>query len=140
MEEETAQPHQNKHLHQHYIDKITLECMMNRHHYKQYLSKTHQTVDDAGAELEHNLGFYEEKLKESLLDLIHRQNLDNYSFETHELFEKLVNKLVRQYENIESISQEGGERTGGSEDEDANEKCDREEGEEGEEEDDDFIE
>jgi hypothetical protein len=105
--------------HRHYIDKITLECMMNRHHYKQYLSKTQQNVEDVDAELEAKLKKHESKLKESLFELMYRQNLDQYSLETHELFEKLVNKLVRQYENIESMAEE--ERVDEEEKEDATE-------------------
>ena len=50
---------------------------------------------------------------------MYRQNLDQYSLETHELFEKLVNKLVRQYENIESMAEE--ERVDEEEKEDATE-------------------
>ena len=89
-----------------FIDKITLECMMNRHHYKHYFSNHPLYVENTSVEFEKKLKLYQVNLKESLLDLVDGQNIDNYSLDTRELFEKLVNKLVKQYENTEQIQTE----------------------------------
>jgi hypothetical protein len=87
-----------------YIDKITMECMMNKKHYKTYLAKTNPTRLKESRELQHKInehGVFIEGIFENLLETAKKQlhgKSTNYNHELQHSFDVFIQNAVKYIE------------------------------------------
>ena len=80
-----------------YIDKITLECLMNKNHYNRYISKTNPEKFNAVREHYNNMLKYRERIIDLTNELI--QNPEKQiKTEVNESFDQYTKTLIRYFE------------------------------------------
>jgi hypothetical protein len=85
-----------------YIDKLTMEYMMNRHHYKKYLAKTDQKKYQETQHKTQLVETYQEDIQEMVSDLLSdfivRGNFTKYTNEVNLCFEPFMNACLRYFQ------------------------------------------
>ena len=95
-------PPPNSHDSKQFIDKLTMEYMMNRQHYKKYLAKTDQKKFQETQQKTQLVETYQEDIQEMVNDLlsdfIARGNFTKYTNEVNLCFETFMNACLRYFE------------------------------------------
>jgi len=91
-----------------YINKITMECMMNTSHYKSYLEKKDPSKSHEIRMMKKKIETYKPKIKEIFQDLLyHYGNTSVYqNTEMYRFFDLFVAQTVKHIENIQPVYDE----------------------------------
>ena len=82
---------------QSYIDKITLECLMNKNHYNRYISKANPEKFNVIREHYNNMSKYRDQIIDLTIELI--QNPEKQiNTEVNESFDQYTKTLIRYFE------------------------------------------
>jgi hypothetical protein len=80
------------------VDKLTMEYMMNRNHYKKYLAKTDTNRFQETQEKIETLRFYEDDIvsvtHDLILDFIQHGNFTKFTSTVHNSFDKFLNDCI----------------------------------------------
>lgn len=92
-----------------FVDRLTMEYMMNRQHYKKYLAKTDQKKYQETQHKTQLVETYQEDLQDMvhdlLTDFIARGNFTKYTNEVNQCFETFMNACLRYFEEHPPPSQ-----------------------------------
>ena len=108
----------------HYVDKLTMELMMNRSHYKKYLANTnplrYQETQEKTEKIQRNRSAILEITETQLTEFIRHMHSTKYNTEVSDAFETYMNVCLKYLDDypIDDELDGGKERFGGDDDDD----------------------